>query len=87
VDTYDALSHDRVYRPALPEDEVLAIMQQGAGTHFDPLLLALFFAHLDQICHVTQEHPDEWIEPDFTGRLSSPMPLETLAVQQIVHTR
>lgn len=35
VDVYDALTHDRVYRRALPEDEVLAIMHQGLGTHYD----------------------------------------------------
>ena len=29
VDVYDALSHDRVYRPALPEDEVLNHLAQG----------------------------------------------------------
>jgi len=28
---------------------VLATMQQGEGTHFDPLLLALFFSHLDEM--------------------------------------
>jgi putative two-component system response regulator len=49
VDVYDALAHDRVYRPALPAEEVLATMQQGEGTHFDPLLLALFFSHLDEM--------------------------------------
>jgi putative two-component system response regulator len=49
VDVYDALAHDRVYRPALPAEEVLATMQQGEGTHFDPLLLALFFSHLEEM--------------------------------------
>ena len=46
VDVYDALTHDRVYRPALPQEEALQIMQQGAGTQFDPLLLAAFFSQL-----------------------------------------
>jgi CHASE1-domain containing sensor protein len=59
VDVYDALSHDRVYRPALPESEVLTIMQQGAGTHFDPLLMTFFFLHLAEIRRIAQEHPDD----------------------------
>jgi CHASE1-domain containing sensor protein len=59
VDVYDALTHDRVYRPALPENEVLAIMQQGAGTQFDPLLMTLFFLHLSEIRRIAKEYPDE----------------------------
>jgi CHASE1-domain containing sensor protein len=62
VDVYDALSHDRVYRPALPEAEVLTIMQQGAGTHFDPLLMTFFFLHLSEIRRIAKEHPDDsWV--------------------------
>jgi HD-GYP domain-containing protein (c-di-GMP phosphodiesterase class II) len=59
VDVYDALSHDRVYRPALPEAEVLAIMQQGSGTQFDPLLMTHFFLHLSEIRRISKEHPDD----------------------------
>jgi HD-GYP domain-containing protein (c-di-GMP phosphodiesterase class II) len=59
VDVYDALSHDRVYRPALPEAEVLAIMQQGSGTQFDPLLMTHFFLHLSEIRRIAKEHPDD----------------------------
>jgi HD-GYP domain-containing protein (c-di-GMP phosphodiesterase class II)/CHASE1-domain containing sensor protein len=58
VDVYDALTHDRVYRPAMPEDEVLEIMRQGAGAHFDPLLLAHFFMHLPEIRRIAEQHPD-----------------------------
>ncbi len=43
LDVYDALIHDRVYRPAMPRDEALAILKAGAGRHFDPDLLARFF--------------------------------------------
>lgn len=43
VDVFDAISHDRVYRPALPEAESLQIMKDGCGTHFDPKLLESFF--------------------------------------------
>ena len=62
VDVYDALSHDRVYRPAMPEAEVLTIMQQGAGTHFDPLLMTFFFLHFSDIRRIALEHPDDsWV--------------------------
>ena len=59
VDVYDALTHDRVYRPAMPESEVLTIMQQGAGTQFDPLLMTFFFLHLSEIRRIAKEHPDD----------------------------
>ena len=58
VDVYDALSHDRVYRSALPEDVVLAEMRAGQGTQFDSGLLALFFTVLDEIRAIAESHPD-----------------------------
>jgi CHASE1-domain containing sensor protein len=62
VDVYDALTHDRVYRPALPEAEVMTVMQQGAGTHFDPLLMTFFFLHFAEIRRIAVEHPDDsWV--------------------------
>ncbi len=59
VDVYDALSHDRVYRPAMPEEKVLAVMQQQAGTHFDPQLLATFFLNLPEMSRICEENPEE----------------------------
>lgn len=35
ADVFDALTHDRVYRPALPVDQALEIMLQGRGRQFD----------------------------------------------------
>lgn len=59
VDVYDALSHDRVYRPALSEDEVLEHLTQGSGTQFDPTLLAIFLVHHEAARRILQENPDE----------------------------
>jgi putative two-component system response regulator len=67
VDVYEALTHDRVYRAAMPEEQVLAIMQQGAGTHFDPLLLAAFFSQFAEISRVALENPDEAVAANFPG--------------------
>ena len=39
ADVYDALTQPRVYRPAMPVHQVLAILLQGRGTHFDPDLI------------------------------------------------
>lgn len=60
VDVYDALTHDRVYRPALPEHEALEIIEQGHGTHFDPILLRVFFSLLPELRRLATENPDEF---------------------------
>jgi PAS domain S-box-containing protein len=36
VDVWDALTSDRPYRPAWPEEKVLAHIRSLSGTHFDP---------------------------------------------------
>ncbi len=49
IDVYDALTHDRVYRRALPEEQVLQIIEDGRGTHFDPSVTKAFFEALPGI--------------------------------------
>jgi putative two-component system response regulator len=58
VDVYDALTHDRVYRPAFAEEAALSMMRRGRGTQFDPGLLPLFFANFEQMHSITESHPD-----------------------------
>ncbi|MBU0743072.1 DUF3369 domain-containing protein [bacterium] len=48
VDVFDALSHERVYKPALPLDECVEIMRAESGRHFEPRLVELFLEHLDE---------------------------------------
>jgi HD-GYP domain-containing protein (c-di-GMP phosphodiesterase class II) len=38
-DVYDALSSQRVYRRAYDQDQALAILHQGSGSSFDPVVL------------------------------------------------
>jgi HD-GYP domain-containing protein (c-di-GMP phosphodiesterase class II) len=42
VDVFDALTSERPYKKPIPLPEVLAILDQESGTHFDPDLLARF---------------------------------------------
>jgi putative two-component system response regulator len=42
VDTFDALTHARPYRPALPIDEALAELARQSGRQFDPRLVEAF---------------------------------------------
>ena len=42
ADVYDALVSDRVYKKAIPEEQAKAIIREGSGTQFDPVLTPLF---------------------------------------------
>ena len=64
VDAFDGLIHDAACRPALPEIEALAIMQKGAGSQFDPLLLAGFFSRFEDISRIVRENQDEATETE-----------------------
>ena len=49
ADVFDALTSDRVYRPAMPVGDALQILHAGRGTHFDPKVLDAFNDALDDI--------------------------------------
>jgi HD-GYP domain-containing protein (c-di-GMP phosphodiesterase class II) len=42
ADTFDAMSSNRAYRPAMPRERVLAEIRRCAGTQFDPDLAPVF---------------------------------------------
>ncbi len=42
ADVYDALTTKRVYKDAFPHDKVMAIMNEGCGSHFDPIVFKFF---------------------------------------------
>jgi len=42
VDFFDALTMDRPYRKAVPNDEVVQMMLEETGTRFDPAVLEIF---------------------------------------------
>ncbi|MBI3349494.1 MAG: HD domain-containing protein [Burkholderiales bacterium] len=45
VDFFDALTMDRCYRPAFPDDVALEMLAQQRGTAFDPRVVDTFIAH------------------------------------------
>jgi putative two-component system response regulator len=49
ADVFDALTSDRVYRPAFQPDEARSLMLEGRGTQFDTVLLDLFFDSFDDV--------------------------------------
>ncbi len=50
VDAYDAMTNDRPYRKAMPAEESVAELKKCAGHQFDPQLVELFLAMLQENC-------------------------------------
>jgi len=42
ADVYDAMASDRAYRKRMEEDHILKVINEGAGTQFDPDVVAAF---------------------------------------------
>lgn len=49
VDFFDALTMDRCYRQALPDAEVLEMLQAERGHAFDPRIVDVFLAHAEEL--------------------------------------
>ncbi|MEW6164532.1 MAG: HD domain-containing phosphohydrolase [Pseudomonadota bacterium] len=58
ADVFDALINRRVYKPALPIDEAVRIIEAGRGRHFDPEIVAAFLARLDDFCRIAARYTD-----------------------------
>ncbi|MBU1248375.1 MAG: HD domain-containing protein, partial [Proteobacteria bacterium] len=58
ADVFDALTSARPYKKAFSNDEALAIMREGRGTHFQPELLDIFLDNLDLVVAIQTEHQD-----------------------------
>ena len=59
ADVFDALTHDRVYRPAFAEEQALAMMQQQRGVHFAPEVFDAFIAVLPRFQQINLEFAEE----------------------------
>jgi putative two-component system response regulator len=59
ADAFDAMTSDRVYRPALPVAEALAIVRAQRGRQFDPVLADVLLASVDELLAIRAELADE----------------------------
>jgi HD-GYP domain-containing protein (c-di-GMP phosphodiesterase class II)/CHASE2 domain-containing sensor protein len=48
ADSYDAMTTDRIYRKALPEERARSELRDGAGTQFDPVIVEAMLRYLDK---------------------------------------
>lgn len=68
VDVYDALTHARCYKPAWPEVKAVRELQDGRGRHFDPALVNVFLASLNEMRAIRLENPDN-SAPEIRGAM------------------
>lgn len=59
ADVLDALTSDRIYRPAWKLENVLTYMKEQRGRHFDPYLVDILFNNLDEFIKIMNDaHSD-----------------------------
>ena len=46
---FDALTSDRIYRPAFNVEEAVLMMREQRGAHFDPDVLDLFLDAMEKV--------------------------------------
>ena len=58
ADVFDALASARVYKPAFPLEKALTIIQEGAGSQFDPKCVEVFMESLPEVKAVLKEYSE-----------------------------
>jgi response regulator RpfG family c-di-GMP phosphodiesterase len=61
ADVFDALGSDRVYKKAWDDEKIFTLFKEERGKHFDPMLIDIFFDHLDEFLTI-REHLKDTIE-------------------------
>ncbi|MCX7724705.1 MAG: response regulator [Thermodesulfovibrio sp.] len=57
-DVFDAMTSDRVYRPAFTVEQAIEIMKKNRDTHFDPKLFDIFIQNLDEFLRIKETFKD-----------------------------
>lgn len=58
ADAFDALTTQRVYKPAFEIGHTIELMLKHRGEHFDPELLDLFFSSTDELVRIRDQYAD-----------------------------
>ena len=59
ADVFDALGSDRCYKKAWKNEEIFTLFRNESGKHFDPVLIELFFEHIDEILALQSQYNDK----------------------------
>ena len=58
IDVYDALANDRVYKKAMPYEEVEEFMKAQSGKSFDPKVVNIFLLLKDDLKAINERYKD-----------------------------
>nr|CRH05694.1 Putative Response regulator receiver modulated metal dependent phosphohydrolase [Candidatus Magnetococcus massalia] len=59
ADVFDALTSERPYKKAWSVEKAVAIIDEGAGTHFDPQLVPVFHEVLAEVLEIKEQYADD----------------------------
>ncbi len=57
-DVFDALGSERCYKKAWPDDDIWELLRSESGKHFDPVLVDIFFDHMDEFIAIRSKLRD-----------------------------
>lgn len=58
ADVFDALGSERCYKQAWPLEDILALLHQERGRHFQPELVDILLARIDDVIEICRQHKD-----------------------------
>jgi len=58
ADVFDALGSDRVYKKAWEDKKIFDLFKEQSGIHFDPVIVDLFFANIDEVYKIRNMFKD-----------------------------
>ncbi len=65
ADVFDALSSPRVYKPAFPFDKAVSMLEEGAGTQFDPKCIEVFLEALPEVKVILRKYNKEVVSGEY----------------------
>lgn len=61
-DVFDALTSERPYKKAWEDERAIALLREGAGSHFDPACVDAFLADWDGVTAIRERFKDDEVE-------------------------
>lgn len=58
-DVFDALTSERPYKKAWEDERAIALLREGAGSHFDPACVEAFLADWDEVMAIRERFKDD----------------------------
>jgi diguanylate cyclase (GGDEF)-like protein/putative nucleotidyltransferase with HDIG domain len=83
VDCFDSVREDRPFRPGMTREDAIALLRQGAGSHFDPNIIELFVQNLAQFeFEIANRGLNEHIHTSFSASPIAPADDEVASVRE-----